>query len=89
MTTKPPPSVIPASDKSLEKIAYAAVENIPAADGHERDRLGYNVWRWLAFRKDPLDLAVRSSGSRLGISEEEAIRRIRENLRKHGVENID
>ncbi len=89
MTTKSPPAVVPAQEKSLERIAYASVAGIPASEPHERDRLGYNVWRWLAFRKDPLELAVRSSGSRLEISEEEAVRRIREALKKHGIENVD
>ena len=89
MTTKPPPKVVPAQEKSIEKIAYAAVAGIPTSEPHERDRLGYNVWRWLVFRKDPLELAIRSSGSRLEISEEEAVRRIREALKEHGIENVD
>jgi len=89
MTTKPPPSVVPALEKSMEKIAYASVAGIPTTEPHERDRLGYNVWRWLVFRKDPLDLAIRSSGSRLEITEEEALGRICEALKKHGIEDVD
>ena len=89
MTTKPPPSVIPAGGESKEKTAYAAVAGIPMADPHDRDRLGYNIWRWLVFRKDPLALAIRSSGSRFDIPEEEAIRRIRDSLRQQGVQDVD
>ena len=77
--------MIPASEKSLEPLAYASVAGIPTVDPHDRDRLAYNVWRWLAFRKDPLDLAVRSAGARLTISEEEALQRIRESLHKQGI----
>jgi len=85
MTTKPPPSVTPAPEKSLEKIAYASVAEIPTVEPHDRDRLGYNVWRWLAYRRDPLELAVRTAGARVLIGEEEAIQRIRENLKQQGI----
>ena len=73
-------------ERSLESTAYASVAGIPTVEPHDRDRLGYNVWRWLAFRKDPLELAVRSAGARLTISEEEALQRIRESLQQHGIE---
>jgi hypothetical protein len=89
MTTKPPPSVLPTDPRSLEAVAYASVAGIPVSEPHERDRLGYNVWRWLMFRRDPLELAIRSAGARIEISEEEAVRRIREALKKQGVENAD
>jgi len=89
MTTKPPPSVIPAVGDSVESIAYAAVADIPMQDPHDRDRLGYNLWRWLVHRKDPLELAIRSSGSRFGIPEEEALRRIREALVRSGIPDVD
>ncbi|MDH4069446.1 MAG: hypothetical protein OEV30_03390 [Ignavibacteria bacterium] len=89
MTTKPPPAVINAPGDSVESIAYKAVSGIPTADGHDRDRLGYNIYRWLMYRKDPLEIAVRTAGSRLQISEEEAVGRIRESLRKQGVPDVD
>ena len=86
MTTKAPSGVKPADEKSLEKVAYASVSGIPAADPHDRDRLGYNVWRWLATRRDTLEFSVKTAGARLGISEEEAVRKISESLRAQGVE---
>ena len=85
MTTKTPSSVRPAQASSQEAIAYACVKNIPTVEPHDQDRLGYNLWRWLAKRKDPLEMAVRSAGSRLLISEAEAIQRIRENLERYGI----
>lgn len=86
MTTKPPSPIKPASDQALEKVAYASVKNIPTVEPHDQDRLGFNVWRYLKFRIDPLEIAVRSAGARLLISEEEAVQKIRENLKSHGVE---
>ncbi len=85
MTTKPPSTVRPGTPDSQEAVAYACVQNIPTVEPHDQDRLGYNLWRWLTLRKDSLEMAVRSAGSRLLISEEEAISRIRENLRQHGI----
>jgi hypothetical protein len=85
MTTKAPSSIRPASEQSLEAIAYASVKGIPTVEAHDRDRLGYNVWRWLAMRKDSLESAVRSAGSRMLVSEEEAIQKIRESLKQRGV----
>ena len=85
MTTKAPSPVSPAPEQALEKIAYASVKNIPTVEPHDQDRLGYNVWRWLTIKRDPLDIAVKSAGARLLISDEEAIGKIRENLRQLGV----
>ena len=85
MTTKAPSHVKPAPGQSLEHVAYASVRNIPTVEPHDQDRLGYNVWRWLKHRRDPLEIAVRTSGSRLLISEDEAIRKIRESLQQQGV----
>jgi len=86
MTTKPPSPIKPASDQVLEKIAYASVKNIPTVEPHDQDRLGFNVWRYLKYRIDPLEIAVRSAGARLLISEDEAVQKIRENLKSRGVE---
>jgi hypothetical protein len=85
MTTKPPSQVKPAAEQSLEKIAYASVSDIPTVEPHDRDRLGYNVWRWLSTKRDSLEEAIRTAGARLMISEEEAIARIKDSLRSHGV----
>ena len=86
MTTKPPSTVTPSPAESLENVAYASVAGIPTVEPHDLDRLGYNVWRWLVYRRDPLDLAIRSAGARLKITEEEALRRIREGLQRNGIE---
>jgi hypothetical protein len=85
MTTKAPSSVKSSSEKSLERIAYASVGNIPTVEPHDRDRLGYNIWLWLTRKRDPLEFAVRTAGARLLISEEEAIGRIRESLHQQGI----
>jgi hypothetical protein len=89
MTTKAPSAVKPAVEGSLEKVAYASVSGIPAADPHDRDRLGYNVWRGLTTRRDSLELSVKTAGARLGVSEEEAVRLIKESLRAQGVTSLD
>lgn len=85
MTTKTPSSVLPAPDKSLERIAYASVASIPTADPHDQDRLGYCVWRWLTNRRDTLEVAVKTAGARLTISQEEALKIIRDNLQNQGI----
>jgi hypothetical protein len=85
MTTKPPSAIQPAPDAALERIAYAAVEGIPVVEPHDRDRLGYSLWLWLKFRRDPIEIAVRSAVPRFGISEDEALKRIKERLTASGV----
>jgi hypothetical protein len=85
MTTKPPSAVQPASESALERIAYAAVEGIPTVEPNDRNRLGYTIWLWLKYRRDPLDAALRSAGARLEISEEEALARIKERLGASGI----
>jgi hypothetical protein len=86
MTTKPPSKVRLAPDGILERTAYGSVASIPTVDPHDRDRLGYAVWRWLKERRDPLETAVRSAGARFLISEQEALQRIRASLKENGVE---
>ncbi len=86
MTTKAPSSVKPAASNALERIAYAAVASIPTVEPHDQDRLGYNVWRFLKDRRDTLEQAVRSAASRLLVTEEEAVAKIRASLREHGVD---
>lgn len=85
MTTKAPSSVNPAPDKSLERIAYASVASVPTVEPHDQDRLGYCVWRWLATRRDTLEMAVKTAGARLSISQEEALNIIRDNLQHQGI----
>lgn len=86
MTTKPPSSVKPTQEKSLERIAYSSVASIPTVEAHDQDRLGYNIWRWLMYRMDSLEFAVKTAEARLLISEEEAVQKIRESLVQQGVE---
>ncbi len=86
MTTKAPSPVKPADDKATEKIAYAAVADIPVAEAHDRDRLGYCVWIWLSQRRDTLEEAIHNAGARLKIGEQEAVKQIREKLRQQGVQ---
>ena len=85
MTTKAPSAVKPAAETAAEKTAYAAVADIPVAEPHDRDRLGYCVWLWMTRRRDSLEEAVNNAGARLKISREEALRMIREKLRQQGV----
>jgi hypothetical protein len=86
MSTKAPSKIQPAPDTAVEKIAYASVANIPTLEPHDQDRLGYNVWRFLSTRRDSLEQSVKSAGVRLLITEEEALQRIRQNLKQHGIE---
>jgi hypothetical protein len=85
MTTKPPSPVKPADLSGLEAIAYQSVADIPVADPHDRDRLGFNVWRALTTKREPLDVAVRTSGVRLKISTVDAVRIIRNALKAKGI----
>jgi hypothetical protein len=86
MTTKPPSPVQPAPENALERIAYESVKEIPTVEPHDQDRLGYGIWRWLRFRRDPLESAVRSAGARMLVTEEEALQRIRASLQRQGVD---
>jgi hypothetical protein len=85
MTTKAPSPVKKAPEASLEKAAYASVNGIPAQDQHDLDRLAYCVWLWLVAQRDSLEHAVRNAGARLQVSEEEAVKKIRENLQQQGI----
>jgi hypothetical protein len=85
MTTKAPSSVKKAPENTLENAAYASVAGIPARDPHDLDRLGYCVWLWLTTNRDSLEHVVRSAAARLQISEEEAVKKIRESLLQQGI----
>jgi hypothetical protein len=86
MTTKPPSTVYPAPEGTLEQIAYASVKGVPTVEPHEQDRLGYSLWHWLKHRRDPLEVVVKTARARLMISEEEALQRIRTGLQAQGIE---
>jgi len=85
MTTKAPSPVDPAQAGSMEAIAYDSVSAIPVAEPHDRDRLGYNVWRCLTTRRDTLEFAVATANARLKISDQEAVKSIRDALREKGI----
>jgi hypothetical protein len=85
MSTKAPSPVKPGAAESLEKLAYGSVAGIPASDPHDQDRLGYTIWMWLKHRRDSLEQAVKTANARLLISDEEALKRIRQHLSSHGV----
>jgi len=86
MTTKPPAKIKIASGQSLERVAYQSVVSVPTVEPHDQDRLGYNVWKYLTERRDSLEVAVKTAGARLLISEEEALQRIRQSLNQQGIQ---
>jgi hypothetical protein len=86
MSTKTPSTVKPSPENVFEKVAYAAVASIPTVEPHDQDRLGYTLWRFLKDRRDTLEQSIHNAGARLLISEEEAIKKIRDTLRQHNVE---
>ena len=85
MTTKPPSTIQEFSADSLEKIAYTSVSTIPTEEPNDRNRLGYHIWRWLRNREGTLEQAVAESGTRLHISQHEAVKIIQEALMKQGI----
>ena len=85
MATKPPSRVEPAPDDSLEKIAYGSIEGLATVAPHDLDRLGYGIWLWLKYRRDPLEVVVRTARARLLIGEAEAVQRISAKLESFGV----
>ncbi len=86
MTTKPPPSVVPAPTESREKIAYESVSSIPTQEPNDRYRLGYHVWLWLTRREGTLEEAVKVSSSRTLIPREDVLKIIKEKLREQGIQ---
>jgi len=89
MTTKPPPSAVPASPESVEKIAYDSVGAIPTQEPNDRYRLGYHVWLWMTKHEGTLEEAIRVSGARILIPREEALKIIQEKLRERGVQSSE
>ena len=86
MTTKPPSASQEFPADSLEKIAYASVASIPTEEPNDRNRLGYHIWRWLTSRQGTLEEAVSESGSRMQISRQEAVKIVRAELQKRGIQ---
>jgi hypothetical protein len=88
MTTKPPSSVAEFPEDSLERIAYQSVQEVPTQEPNDRHRLGYHVWDWLKERKGTLKDALRVSGSRILVSEEEALKTIQAFLNAKGIQTL-
>jgi len=86
MSTVPPSAVKPFDAATLEKTAYTSVANVPTREPNDQYRLGYSVWSFLSERKGTLDQAVHTAGSRLLIPEAEAVKSIRAELAKAGIE---
>lgn len=82
MTTIAPSSVKQFDPASLEKIAYESVKTIPTKEPNDQYRLGYHVWNYLKDKKGTVVDVVRKSGSRILISEKEAVTIIETELKK-------
>ena len=85
MSTKPAAKVQEAPAGSLEKIAYTSVAGVPTVEPNDQVRLGYCVWRMLAYKEGTLETIIRESGARLSISSLEAQRLIAESLKQQGI----
>lgn len=85
MATNPPPQISEYPADSLEKVAYASVQDIPTREPNDRNRLGHYVWRWLVEKNGTLEQSVKNSGSRTLIPYDEVVRIVKENLRKRGI----
>ena len=88
MTTKAPSPVAEFPQDSLEKIAYNAVADIQTQEPNDRNRLGYNVWMWLVDRKGSLEQAIRFSGSRTQMSQDEILKIVTQRLKEKGIEML-
>jgi hypothetical protein len=85
MATQPAAKVREFAQTSLEKIAYTSVQNIPTREPNDQYRLGYCVWNFLKDRTGSLHDTVRTSGARLLIAQNDAVRIIAEELARAGV----
>lgn len=86
MTTIAPSKIKEFDSSTIEKIAYGSVKTIPTREPNDQYRLGYSIWQWLTEKKGTLEQAIRNSGSRILIPEQEAISIIKQELKKSGVE---
>ena len=72
------------NEESVEAKAYRAVEEIPAVEFNDRNRLGYYIYLYLDGQYESVREAVRIAQSRLLITEEDAAKRISDKLRESG-----
>ncbi len=85
MTTLPPPATNNFPEDSLEKKAYNIVEkyaeHIPIMN--DRNRLGFNLFRYLSGEGDPPEISVKSSKIKLvGITEKELAEKLSADLKE-------
>lgn len=85
MTTLPPPATNNFPDNSLEKQVYNIVEkyaeNIPIPN--DRNRLGFNLYRFMTGEGDPPEVCVKTSKLKLeGLTEKELAAKLSEELKK-------
>ncbi len=85
MATVAPSTIKEFDESTLEKIAYNSVKSIPTREQNDQYRLGYHLWQWLSAKEGTLEQAVKNSGSRILISEQETISIIKQELQKSGI----
>lgn len=85
MSTIAPLPVKAFDASTLEKIAYNSVKSIPTRESNDQNRLGYHVWEFLSAKQGTLEQAIKNSGSRILISEQETVAIIRQELQKSGI----
>ncbi len=85
MTTIAPSTIKGFDASTLEKIAYESVKTIPTKELNDQYRLGYHVWNYLKEKKGTLTDAVHQSGSRILITEKEAVAIIEAEMKKSSI----
>lgn len=85
MTTLPPPQTEKFPEDSLESKVYGIIDkyekHIPIMN--DRNRLGFNLYRYMTGEGDPPEICVRSSKLKLiDISEKELAAKLSEDLNK-------
>jgi len=85
MATKPPSAVNAAPPDSLEKVAYALVEEIPTQEMNDRNRLGYCLWIWLREGKGSLRQAIVNAGTRSEMTTDEITSIITKRMTEKGI----
>jgi hypothetical protein len=85
MTTIAPSAVRMFDAASLEKIAYESVKTVPTKETNDQYRLGYHIWNYLKERKGTVLDAVKHSGARILVSENEAVGIIEAALKNHSL----
>ena len=87
MSTKPPLPPVSSEGSSLERIAYALVEDIPTTEPNDRLRLAYCLWAWLGERRGTLREAVQAAGTRSTSSIDQICGIISQRLKERGIQH--